>query len=686
MPFVRKKREKQDWKKTTFLVVASHKIDVVDCLKTIQLFSSSSQMSNKKDKSPKNLTLEKNVTESPPLFPSLPPPAIGVGDEMPFDFETSVAKSMNAHLGTQPVPSQIQEHSSFLYSKVSNVGRKVSSPGQPARTNDVSPRQGHIPLRPPLVKRNVTASSVQTSVYGLPEEDALLRNLEDRDPMHRNADTGGNILPGIPDELLDVITKEDEIRRTVPSRPGPNSIIRKTSGDQSTTSGRLTSPEVVEHLKKHKRQLTVEQALFGLTAALSAVRQDEATSGTVPGRNEAGHSRNNTADSVERLAQTAEVMFGKGFLRSRTKLKTTGSPSGSEPTVNKAATAGGSPVPATAQGGQRLDSNDTLGGPALDAKARWSAIQANLDMRKKFDISVEPENDDSDELKGVDVELGDNSPNPVNATGGESANEDRDPSQKTNTNRPGTKLLGALAGPFHHLPYAENIMKEWDLFSSFLNPRKTTMFAWARYITIYLWLPSLAVAAILYHFVDNPHTGKGPWNEGDSQLNATDTAEDGPVEKVENKASISWWIIFICLREVGIVIIAKCVEAVVVEFLAIQSLAVLNSFGPGLTLLLVQSKGWPFLTSTWGILNLLLVNGNTPFNRQWLFWQDLWGLFNERNPSGDVTNALWFFRISVITSILGVVVSIKRVMVGVYLGRQTFGMYNAGWFRGTNTV
>jgi hypothetical protein len=51
-----------------------------------------------------------------------------------------------------------------------------------------------------------------------------------------------------------------------------------------------------------------------------------------------------------------------------------------------------------------------------------------------------------------------------------------------------------------------------------------------------------------------------------------------------------------------------------------------------LTLLIAQSKGWPFMALTWGLLDLALLHGSSEFASSWLYWQDAMDVFNKANP------------------------------------------------------
>lgn len=45
-----------------------------------------------------------------------------------------------------------------------------------------------------------------------------------------------------------------------------------------------------------------------------------------------------------------------------------------------------------------------------------------------------------------------------------------------------------------------------------------------------------------------------------------------------------------------------------------------------------QSKGWPFLCLCWASLSFGLLHGNYRFSNHWLYFQDWFGIFNEKNP------------------------------------------------------
>jgi hypothetical protein len=74
--------------------------------------------------------------------------------------------------------------------------------------------------------------------------------------------------------------------------------------------------------------------------------------------------------------------------------------------------------------------------------------------------------------------------------------------------------------------------------------------------------------------------------------------------------------------------------------------------------------------------NFALVVGDSSFSNHWLFWQPYVGLFNRQNPSGFVTSSLAFYRICAVAMGVGAAVAVKRMAVGIFLGRKTFANYS----------
>jgi hypothetical protein len=77
-----------------------------------------------------------------------------------------------------------------------------------------------------------------------------------------------------------------------------------------------------------------------------------------------------------------------------------------------------------------------------------------------------------------------------------------------------------------------------------------------------------------------------------------------------------------------------------------------------------------------GMYNFALCVGDSPFSNHWLFWQPYVGMFNRANPPGFVTSSLAFYRVCAVAMGVGAAVAVKRMAVGIYLGRKTFANYS----------
>jgi hypothetical protein len=74
-------------------------------------------------------------------------------------------------------------------------------------------------------------------------------------------------------------------------------------------------------------------------------------------------------------------------------------------------------------------------------------------------------------------------------------------------------------------------------------------------------------------------------------------------------------------------------------------------------------------------VNFAILEGSTRFVKHWLFWHSKVGVFNEQNPSGEIVHNEYYQRILISLIFCGAVASIKRLWLGLYLGRKTYWNY-----------
>mmetsp|Transcript_41191 Transcript_41191/g.46020 ORF Transcript_41191/g.46020 Transcript_41191/m.46020 type:complete len:196 (+) Transcript_41191:769-1356(+) len=164
----------------------------------------------------------------------------------------------------------------------------------------------------------------------------------------------------------------------------------------------------------------------------------------------------------------------------------------------------------------------------------------------------------------------------------------------------------------------------------------------------YSILPATALAFLLYYALDNPQAD-GTITEKvliasnvkivDSIASIEAAAPNTSKTKNEsNLASMSWWVLFIFVRQVITFGLARGIRYMIITFCQRISNGK-KIFGPIIRLLLIQSREIPLQLVIWGICDLLLLFGKSRFNNHWLYYQPWLEIFNDENPSGNVLSS-----------------------------------------------
>jgi hypothetical protein len=138
---------------------------------------------------------------------------------------------------------------------------------------------------------------------------------------------------------------------------------------------------------------------------------------------------------------------------------------------------------------------------------------------------------------------------------------------------------------------------------------------------------------------------------------------------------VSWFLNFLILRQAIAFALGRATQMFFIDYLALKTMVLLRAFGPVATLMIVQSKGWPFQIGASAIYSLILNSGDNKFARHWLFYQKGIDMFNESNPAGSIPDGEWNRLILWTLILLGVAVAVKRFLIGLYLGQRTYGKY-----------
>mmetsp|Transcript_28640 Transcript_28640/g.69388 ORF Transcript_28640/g.69388 Transcript_28640/m.69388 type:complete len:686 (-) Transcript_28640:49-2106(-) len=137
--------------------------------------------------------------------------------------------------------------------------------------------------------------------------------------------------------------------------------------------------------------------------------------------------------------------------------------------------------------------------------------------------------------------------------------------------------------------------------------------------------------------------------------------------------TISWWLLFLGVRQVITLGFARAAQYVVIHYALKINFSGL--MGPTIRLFLLQAKGWPFVLILWALFNFALLFGSRRFSEHWLYYQDWIELFNECNPSGSVTSNSSYGGLLVYAIFLGILVALKRFWLGLRFGKASYVRY-----------
>ena len=202
------------------------------------------------------------------------------------------------------------------------------------------------------------------------------------------------------------------------------------------------------------------------------------------------------------------------------------------------------------------------------------------------------------------------------------------------------------------------IKEEMKVFNRVLQPRLKAIKLYVKVFSLYVFLPTIGVSLLIFHAFGNPRITVGC-------LAVKDHPDTCP--------SLSWFLNFLLIRQFIAYSLARATEILVIDFVALKTNIFLLVLGPIPTLMFVQSKGWPFHMSSWAFYSMILNSGANKFARHWLFYQHGLRLFNDYNPAGDIPNSRLNYRILQVAFVVGGVIGVKRFLVGLYLGKRTYG-------------
>jgi hypothetical protein len=175
--------------------------------------------------------------------------------------------------------------------------------------------------------------------------------------------------------------------------------------------------------------------------------------------------------------------------------------------------------------------------------------------------------------------------------------------------------------------------------------------------TVLLFMaPCLVAAAFFYYFLDDPD-----------------------LEFLPSSAKLSWY--FLLAVRWSVTFTLAQITQWILQVLTIRTTVYARIAGPLLALVAMQSMGWPFLVSSWGIWNLVLLHGKTDFIRQWLYWTHI-EMFSVEHTDGagilaseSILASELYGRILATMILLGAAAALKQTFVALYLSRRMLQHY-----------
>jgi hypothetical protein len=455
--------------------------------------------------------------------------------------------------------------------------------------------------------------------YEAEAETYILKALEQRDPTlphtRTRSDTVtssvlGHIPEDVPHDFCNPGDNESgEVEQTRYGSEAPSEMSSNENPHSQRSSSEHPHSPRSRHAK-HRRTNTVEETLFGLTLAMNDIHtlEDTPQNGAVAWE---PSSRHGAGNSAEQLAAKASLLYRKK---------------------------NDDHAPDDVMSDVGSVDHHSVGSSSTSRRATLRHAVNVVGIHKT----------DSDTLNAASME--------------EVPEEDEERGNSESQERVEGRGTVKDAGGSSKKPRFSVVANRKEVgyvskFQDFMSPVSSSIYQYCKMVLLCLVFPSTGIAAILFHLADNPPTG---YTDGEGA-----TAHG-------SRASVSWWLMFLGVRQVVTFSLALLTQLIVIDFLSIRVGGTHRLFGPWITLTLVQSRGWPFSLFMWGVYDFCLLYGDGPFYDHWFFWQSTFEMLTDKNPAGNVIYSDANRRILSVAVCVGAVVAIKRFWLALFLGKQTF--------------
>ncbi|CAJ1961477.1 unnamed protein product [Cylindrotheca closterium] len=145
------------------------------------------------------------------------------------------------------------------------------------------------------------------------------------------------------------------------------------------------------------------------------------------------------------------------------------------------------------------------------------------------------------------------------------------------------------------------------------------------------------------------------------------------LEFLPGDATISWWLNFVG-RHAFLLQVSYIFQTILIDWIIMSSRLVVAIIGPWATIFCLQSRGWPFLVGSWGILAMLFLQGSDAFSQHWLHSTGI-RIFNVSNSGSYIIASSTYLRVLIGMLLAGIATSLKRTIVTLYFGKRSFDIY-----------
>lgn len=449
-------------------------------------------------------------------------------------------------------------------------------------------------------------------------ETYLLRAIEraDAEDAAQNeaaATTATNAVLGyIPDKAVDAAVlryhqqrQSEEQEAFLPEIPSSPSLGTTTSQQRSSSNGSafrkaasmkniMSSPRVRSSHNQHRRKLTLDETLFGLTHAMDAIHAES----VLPFYEQPQNQEESTTTYMPPPSSLS------GSLRHRAN------------TLESYPSGGWTPASIVVPEGDEEEEQQPRNDYYYETPPATSAFDIlGQNVEHLYEQTIPPEllvvNDDSTmstTYRRRPTRKDPTTPDPVDVEHGRPVNDDDEDNKKDFDKKSGDVDANHEDEKTQKKAMEERqksrwgraravLFEEWGITSemkNFIKPKRNLIRLFANILVVFIALPSLVAAAILFYVFDNPPTGilAGYGQpDADGKLINTNGQEVDP-----SATSVSYFLIFAGVRQVVTLALALLTQLILIDFLAIDR-SLLFKFGSRIPLFIMQARGRHSTTS-----------------------------------------------------------------------------------------